>query len=150
MKRNVVGIAVHCTGASQNQSIESIQKYWKEVRGWKNPGYHRIVEADGTKHKLLHFDKVSNGVGGHNSDIINICYVGGQYRDDRTDAQKAGLLDFIYEAIEYINDLEGLTEEEKIRAPKKKIFIKGHRDFPNVKKSCPQFDAEKEYEWITA
>lgn len=150
MKRNITHIVVHCTGASQKQSVESILRYWKEQLGWKNPGYHRIVEAYGTKHKLLHFDQVSNGVGGYNSTLINICYIGGQFGDDRTDAQKAGLLDFIYEAIEYINDLEGLTEQQKILVPKKKIIIQGHRDFPNVNKACPNFDAKSEYSWITA
>lgn len=149
-KRKVKGIAVHCTGASKSQSVESILRYWKEVLGWKNPGYHRIVEPNGNKHKLLHFDQISNGVAGHNSGLINICYIGGQYGDDRTDEQKAGLLDFIFEAIEYINDLEGLTDEEKIKAKKNDIIIQGHYQFPNVNKACPQFDAKKEYEWITS
>lgn len=150
MKRKVKYIAIHCTGASQNQTVESILKYWKEVKGWKYPGYHRLISPDGTIHELLDFDKVSNGVEGYNSASINICYIGGHHGDDRTEAQKASLLNCIYEAIEYINDLEGLTEEQKIRAPKKQIIIQGHRDFPNVKKDCPNFDAKQEYSWITA
>lgn len=143
-------IAIHCTGASQKQKVDSILRYWKEKLGWKNPGYHRIIEPDGTVHNLLDFDLVSNGVQGYNSETINICYIGGKEKDDRTEEQKASLLGCIYEAIEYINDLKGLTEAQKIKAPKNEIIIQGHRDFPNVNKACPNFDAKKEYEWITS
>lgn len=149
-KRKVKYIAIHCTGADQNQSVESIQNYWRNVKKWKNPGYHRLISHDGTIHNLLHFDNVSNGVKGFNSITINICYIGGQHNDNRTEEQKAGILNCIYEAIEYINDLEGLTEEEKINAPKNEIIIQGHRDFPDVNKACPQFEAKKEYSWITS
>lgn len=134
-KRPIEFIAIHCTGASQQQTVDSILRYWKEVKGWKSPGYHRLIEADGTIHNLLPFNRVSNGVAGYNSRIINICYIGGQHGDDRTDAQKSGLLDCIREALEWIGH---------------KVTIQGHRDFPNVKKSCPSFDAKTEYEWITA
>lgn len=152
MKRNVKYIAIHCTGASQNQSVESILRYWREVKGWKNPGYHRLISADGTVHNLLPFDKVSNGVEGYNSVSIHICYIGGQHGDDRTEAQKASLLNCIYEAIEYINDLEGLPEIEKINAKKNPVIIQGHLDFPDLRipKDCPNFNAKQEYEWITA
>lgn len=143
-------IAIHCTGASKTQSVDSILRYWRENLGWKSPGYHRIIEPDGTIHNLLNFDLVSNGVQGFNSQSINICYIGGQHRDDRTEEQKASLLGCIYEAIEYINDLKGLTEAQKIKAPKNEIIIQGHRDFPNVNKACPNFDAKNEYEWITS
>lgn len=143
-------IAIHCTGASQRQTVDSILRYWTEKLGWKSPGYHRIIEPDGTIHNLLDFDLVSNGVQGFNSKSINICYIGGQHGDDRTEEQKASLLGCIYAAIEYINDMKGLTESQKIKAPKNAIIIQGHRDFPNVNKACPNFDAKKEYEWITS
>lgn len=150
IKRKVKYIAIHCTGADQNQTVASIQRYWTLVKKWKNPGYHRLIDQHGIIYKLLHFDNVSNGVQGYNSETINICYIGGQHFDNRTEAQKVGILDCIYEAIEYINDLEGLSELEKIQAPKNEIIIQGHRDFPNVNKACPQFNAKDEYSWITS
>src|SRR5690606_27283726 len=113
-KRKVKYIAIHCTGASQQQTVKSILEYWRDVKKWKQPGYHRLISADGVIYKLLDFDLVSNGVQGYNSETINICYIGGQHVDNRTEEQRASMLDCIYEAIEYINDLEGLTEEEKI------------------------------------
>ena len=37
----------------------------------------------------------------------------------------------------------GLLKDLKARYPD--AIIQGHRDFPNVKKSCPRFDAKDEY-----
>ena len=132
--RDVTHIVIHCTGASQNQTVASIQNHWRNVLGWRNVGYHRLIESDGTTHNLAHFDSVTNGVRGHNANSIHISYIGGQHNDNRTEQQKASILDCIYEALRYCG---------------KKVVIQGHRDFPNVAKACPQFDAKKEYEWIT-
>ena len=131
--RKVKYIAIHCTGASQQQSVNSILRYWEKTLGWRNPGYHRLIEADGTVHKLAPFEGITNGVRGFNSECIHIAYIGGEHGDNRTEEQKAAILDCIFEAMEWIGD---------------KPIIQGHRDFPNVAKSCPSFDAKKEYEWI--
>jgi len=131
--RNIEYIVIHCTGASQSQSVQSIQNYWRNVLGWKNVGYHRLIASDGTVHKLADFNSVTNGVAGHNSKCIHIAYIGGKDTDDRTIEQKASIINCIREAIEYVN---------------KKVKIQGHRDFPNVRKACPQFDAIKEYSWM--
>ncbi len=135
--RNIKYIAVHCTATPQTTSIDSIKNYWKTNLGWKMPGYHFIIKPDGESVKLLSVDEVSNGVKGFNSETINISYIGGvdakgKAVDNRTVAQKATLLN--------------LLKLFKIRHPNAKI--QGHRDFPNVKKECPSFNAKKEYENI--
>lgn len=99
------------------------------------PGYHFIVKPCGEIVQLLSIDKVSNGVKGFNSVSINISYIGGvdkqnKPKDTRTPEQK--------EAILY------KLRELKKHFPKAKI--QGHRDFPNVKKACPSFDAKTEYQ----
>ena len=134
MNRKVTHIVIHCTGASQLQTVESIQRHWRDVLGWKNVGYHRLIDSAGKVTKLANFNAVTNGVGGHNQNTIHICYIGGKDNDNRTMLQKASILDCIYEAITWVGE---------------KVIIQGHRDFPKVKKACPQFDAKKEYEWIT-
>lgn len=130
-------IAVHCSATPQTAKVSSIQQYWKNNLGWKNPGYHVIVEANGNAVELLPIDQVSNGVAGYNSQILNICYIGGidakgNPTDNRTCEQKITLLNYLHKW--------------------KKMFpnakIQGHRDFPNVKKACPSFDAKKEYNGI--
>ena len=135
--RNIEYIAVHCTATAQTATVSAIQNYWKNNLKWKMPGYHFIVKPDGEIVELLSIDKVSNGVYGWNSKIINISYIGGIDKngkplDNRTDAQKKALL--------------AKLKELKKQFPNAKI--QGHRDFPKVAKACPSFDAKKEYENI--
>ena len=137
--RDIKYIAVHCTATTQKTSISAIQSYWKNQLGWKMPGYHFIVLPDGTAVQLLPIEEVSNGVKGFNSVLINIAYLGGvdaknNPLDNRTPKQKATLLE--------------LLKKYKKQFPK--AIIQGHRDFPNVKKACPSFDAKKEYQSLKA
>lgn len=132
--RAIKYIAIHCTATSQNTSISAIQSYWKNQLGWKMPGYHFIVKPDGEAVNLLPIGQVSNGVKGFNSQTINISYIGGidfnnAPKDTRTPAQKASILK--------------LLKDFKQKFPT--ATIQGHRDFPNVHKACPSFDAKKEY-----
>ncbi len=132
--RAIKYLAVHCTATSQTVSISAIQSYWKNQLGWKMPGYHFIIKPDGQIVTLLPIEQVSNGVQGFNSQTINISYIGGVDAknvpvDNRTPQQKATLLK--------------LLRELKQKFPT--AIIQGHRDFPNVKKACPSFDAKKEY-----
>ncbi|MBB4036538.1 N-acetylmuramoyl-L-alanine amidase [Dysgonomonas hofstadii] len=147
--RKIKYIGVHCTGGLDSQSLESIQAYWKNTLGWKNPGYHYLIFPDGTEVQLLSEDKVSNGVKGFNSELINVCYVGGMiienkktvFTDTRTDSQKATML----------------SRLKKLKVKYPDAIIKGHRDFsPDLNgngkvdyfewiKVCPCFDAMEEY-----
>ena len=132
--RNIAYLAVHCTATQQTATVESIKRYWKEEKKWRNPGYHYIVLPDGSVDQLLPINEVSNGVAGYNSVTINICYIGGITKqgksvDNRTDAQKETIL--------------RLLKDLKERFPG--AVIQGHRDFPGVKKDCPCFNAKIEY-----
>lgn len=133
--RRVRNIVIHCTATSQKATVSGIVRFWKERNRWKSPGYHRIIKPDGEIVNLCSFDYPTNGVAGHNHNSIHISFIGGLGGvDDRTDAQKASILECIREAVYYA---PGAT-------------IKGHRDFPEVSKACPSFNAKKEYAWITA
>jgi N-acetylmuramoyl-L-alanine amidase len=139
MSRKIDYIVIHCTATPRSAKVEAIQNYWRNHLKWNNPGYHILIEENGDKHYLQPFDKPANGVRGYNQNSIHISYVGGidatgKAIDNRTIEQKASILTAIREAIEYA----GL-----------KPIIQGHRDFPNVAKDCPSFNAKKEYEWIT-
>jgi N-acetylmuramoyl-L-alanine amidase len=98
------------------------------------PGYHFIIKADGEIVQLLDIATPSNGVAGYNSQIINVCYIGGVDthglpKDTRTEAQKESLITC-------------LTRLKKLFPS---ATIQGHRNFPKVNKACPSFDAKKEY-----
>lgn len=155
--KKVKYIAIHCSSGFGNRA--SIEKYWKTL-GWNSPGYHILIDVDGTVYYLLDFEKISNGVKGFNEITINICYVGGienigskklpiwKAKDTRTIEQKCALNHCIDEAIGWLkangNDC-------------KNVKIQGHRDFSPDKngngviesferiKECPSFDAIAEY-----
>lgn len=130
--RNILFIVIHCTATQPTASIESIKKYWKEVRGWgETPGYHFIIQPDGEIIQLLDECENSYGVHAHNSSSINIAYIGGidktgAPKDTRSRSQEHALFDKIVE----------LTE----RYPQ--AIVLGHRDFQNVAKACPSFDVK--------
>lgn len=132
--RDIKYIVVHCTATPQTTSVESIKQYWKTHLGWKMPGYHFMIKPDGEIVQLLEIEKISNGVKGFNSVSINISYIGGvdsenRPIDNRTPAQKRSLTDLL----------------TKLKKEFPKAIIQGHRDFPNVKKACPSFNAKEEY-----
>lgn len=131
--RTITHIVVHCTATPQTTTVASIQRYWREKLKWKSPGYHFLIEANGTVHNLHPITLPSNGVAGHNANSIHLSYIGGvngqRAVDNRTEAQKTALL-------RILTDL-------KQQFPN--AIIQGHRDFPRVAKACPSFDAKKEY-----
>lgn len=136
--RKINYIVLHCTAGPQDQSILAIQQYWKIYRGWKQPGYHHIIKADGTIVDLLPIEKVSNGVAGHNHDSIHISYLGGVDKknkpiDNRTEAQKKSQIQ--------------LLRNYKAMFPNAKIL--GHCDFKGVNKACPSFNVAQWLKTIT-
>ena len=127
--RTIKYIVFHCTATHQETSLQSILNYWKNIRGWKNPGYHYIIFPNGRIHNLIPIARVSNGVKGYNRASINISYMGGIDKnnnpfDNRTNAQKTSLLK--------------LAKAFHAEFPKARIL--GHRDFPGVTKACPSFE----------
>ena len=156
-------IVIHCSAGFGDKA--SILKYWKETLGWNTVGYHRLVGLHGEIYELQSFDKITNGVAGHNTETINICYIGGievinkagkktyVSKDTRTDAQKDSLIVCIKEALKWLKK-NGVDTSE--------IIILGHRDFSPDKngngviesweriKECPSFDAIPEYKHLTA
>lgn len=141
-KRQITHIFVHCTATLPTASVESIQQGWRSI-GWKNPGYHYIIKADGTIVSLQPEDKASNGVKGYNAHAIHVAYIGGLrmlngtkiYEDTRTLEQMAGLRQILRE----------------LRGRYPKAIILGHRSVwgeytpEKWQKLCPCFNAIKAY-----
>jgi N-acetylmuramoyl-L-alanine amidase len=150
-KRKIKYIVVHCTAGWQNESIEDLIKGFR-LQGWKNNGYHIVVDATGASHYITPVDKIANGVAGHNSESIHISYMGGIAKvkgkivavDNRTDAQKITLVSV-------------LKQLKKLHPT---AIILGHRDLsPDLNKNgviepnewvkqCPCFYAIPEYKNI--
>lgn len=129
--RVIKHIVLHCTATQPNATVDSIKNYWKNNLGWKNPGYHYIIDEKGKVTKLQPIEKLSNGVRGYNANSIHISYIGGvdkngKPKDTRTEDQLFAMTDLLM----YL----------KSKFPNAQIL--GHRDFPNVKKACPSFEVE--------
>lgn len=134
MEREIKYIVVHCTATPPETTIESIQRYWKEVKKWNNPGYHYIIRRDGTIVSIHPEDLIANGVARYNRYAIHISYIGGidnkgNAIDNRTDVQKHVMFNKL---IELSEKYPGAT-------------ILGHRDFPGVTKQCPSFTVK---DWL--
>ncbi len=139
-------IAVHCTAskAGNNLTKEDLLRIFDE-RGFSRPGYNYVVDLNGkviellplNKNDVIDLSELCQGVKGHNSTTISICYIGGYDRnmkakDTRTWAQKLALVE--------------LLSKLKKQFPQAKIM--GHRDFEGVHKECPVFNAASEYGWL--
>lgn len=152
-KRAIDTIIVHCTATPEGrkETVDSIRLMHKQ-KGWSDIGYHYLVYLDGSTHAGRNVNLIGAHCEGHNAHSIGVCYVGGYEgtknakgqivpkkdkwgnpitKDTRTDEQKKSL----------VNLLKNLRK----LYPKAKIY--GHRDF-NSGKSCPSFDAKKEYKDI--
>lgn len=129
--RAIKYIVIHCTATPVTATIEAIQKYWKEKLKWNNPGYHFIIKRNGEIIQLQKEEQIANGVKGFNENSIHISYIGGVDKegkplDNRTRAQENAMF----------SKIVALTEKYP------GAIVKGHRDFPFVKKACPSFDVK--------
>lgn len=148
MTRKIKYGVAHCTAGPQNQSTQTIFNHWKNFNGWKNVGYHFMINPDGTVEQLAELDQVTNGVKGYNSNSIHFTYKGGidangKPVDNRTEAQKKAQIMIMTRLKELFPD----------------IIYKGHREFSTDQngngiierwewiKSCPAFDLPT---WIVA
>lgn len=134
-RRRIDAIVVHCTATKPGQdlTVEDVRRMHKE-KGWSDIGYHYLIRLDGRIEKGRDVDIIGAHVSGHNAHTIGVCYVGGldangKPYDTRTENQKASLLSLLM----------------MLRKTYPKAVIKGHRDYPNVKKACPCFNAIQEY-----
>lgn len=136
--RAIKKIIVHCADTPEGRDDRAADiKRWHTAappkgNGWKDIGYHYVIDLDGTIEPGRPVEQVGSHCSGHNQDSIGICYVGGadknmRPKDTRTEQQKAALVTLLkYLVAKY---------------PGVKIY--GHRDFST--KSCPSFDAKTEY-----
>ena len=141
MKRLIRHIVIHCADSPNGKqlgkgtSAASVIDTWHKARGfrrddaWKaqfNPalwaiGYHWVIDVDGTVSTGRHPDEIPAQAQGHNHDSLGICLVG---QDKFSAAQWA--------------ELKNLVIRLTLEYPRARVL--GHRDFPGVAKTCPNFD----------
>jgi len=108
----------HSGGATGNWA--AFWTYWNKSLGWGTGGYHEIILRDGTVELCYDPNEITNGVGGQNSYIYNICLVGsGSFTVEQEK-----------------------TWEERARYWMQRLnlsvsAVKGHNEFPGQSTSCP-------------
>lgn len=133
IKRKINEIIIHCTATEYFMPVKKTDVFkWHVVeRGFKDIGYHFLIDQSGCIIKCRSLDVAGAHCKGHNKHSIGICYVGGLFDgmpyDTRTICQKETLHQLLKE----------LCNSFPI------IKITGHNDYSN--KACPCFDASKEY-----
>lgn len=122
-------LTIHCAATPEGRHVDAATiSAWDKAK-FGQTSYHHVIELDGKRVQTLKDDQKGAHVGGANTGNIGVCYVGGcdkamNPKDTRTPAQKASM--------------KAIIEEYQARYPG--IIIRGHRDWPGVKKACPSFD----------
>lgn len=124
-------LTIHCAATPEGRDIKAATlNLWARER-FGQLSYHHIVELNGNAVRNMSDSERGAHVAKNNTGNIGICYVGGcdrymKAKDTRTPAQK--------------DTLARLVKEYKVKYPG--IVVRGHRDWPGVKKDCPSFDVE--------
>lgn len=136
-KAPVREIVVHCTatrpewwaGKTTTAKVAEIKRWHVQDRGWKDIGYHFLIDRDGTIAKGRAVTTIGAHVAGHNTGTIGISLFGGhgasaddQFSDHFTPAQDAALR-------KLLADIGTQTQVQKIT---------GHNQYAN--KGCPGFN----------
>jgi N-acetyl-anhydromuramyl-L-alanine amidase AmpD len=122
-------LTIHCAATPEGRDVKADTiSAWDKAK-FGQTSYHLVVELDGAAVRTLRDNQRGAHTGGKNTGNIGICYVGGvdkklNPKDTRTPAQK--------------ETLRRLVAEYRAKYPG--IVVRGHRDWPGVKKACPSFD----------
>lgn len=133
VRRSTDFLVAHCSASPPNLDIGADEiRQWHKAKGWRDIGYHFVIRRNGKVEAGRPENLVGSHVQGHNSNSLGICLVGG------VDAQQRPQNNF---TAEQWASLQTLLMRLGQKYPRAKIL--GHRDFPQVAKACPCFDAIK-------
>lgn len=134
--RDIRYIVIHCSATPEGREHDARDlRRWHKAKGWRDIGYHWVVQLDGTIEEGRSERDIGAHVAGHNSHSIGVVYIGGidkryfKPKDTRTPEQVEALLVLL----------------KRLRRKYPKARILGHRDFAGVAKACPSFRAGQEY-----
>lgn len=132
----VTEIILHCAdtrpdwmaGQSLAEKVAEIRRWHVEQRGWRDIGYHWVIDRDGTAAPGRPETEIGAHVEGHNRGTVGICLLGGYgasaddlFEKNFTQAQAAAA--------------KRLIAEIKARTAIRKVL--GHNDY--AAKACPGF-----------
>lgn len=142
--RNVTDLIVHCTATAPNwrageslaSKIDEVRRWHVEDNGWRDIGYHFLIDRDGNVGAGRPLDQVGAHCRGHNRGSIGVSLLGGHggethdaFDQSFTAAQDAALRRLI-----------GNLQEAN--GP---LRLSGHNEY--AAKACPCFDVRR---WFDA
>ena len=147
--RQIKEIIIHCsdTPEGRNDTAEDIRRWHTKERGWKDIGYHYVIDLDGTIEPGRPIEIAGAHCTNHNAYSIGICYIGGAVWRDGVDEKGKPIKDA--DGKTHLVPKDTRTQEQKkalvelCRQLKEKYpnaGIHGHREYAN--KSCPSFDVQ--------
>jgi N-acetylmuramoyl-L-alanine amidase len=132
-------IIIHCSatrpewmsGAKTSAKVAEIRRWHVSDRGWKDIGYHYLIDRDGTVAKGRALDQIGAHTQGRNTGTIGVCLLGGhgsaetdKFADHFTPDQDKALR-------KVLSDL--IKQYPTIRK------VSGHNQY--AAKACPGFNA---------
>lgn len=130
-------LTIHCAATPEGRANTAADVSRWDVERFGQVSYHWVVELDGNKVRTLPDSQRGAHVARANTGNIGVCYIGGMDRqmkapkDTRTPAQREALRTLVR------------TYQERYPG----IIVRGHNEWPGVKKACPSFDVS---EWLAA
>ncbi len=115
-------IAVHHS-QRKIDSVKRIKNLHIKINKWEDIGYHYLIGKNGKIYKGRSEKFIGAHIYGHNKNSLGICLIGNF--DEELPAKK---------------QIQTLIKFLKQKIKKHKISVKnilGHREFPNVAKTCP-------------
>jgi N-acetylmuramoyl-L-alanine amidase len=125
-------LVIHCsaTRAVQDIGVKEVTQ-WHRAQGWSGCGYHFVIRRSGKVEVGRPVDSIGIHVKGYNVNSVGVCLAGGL--NNATFKPENNYTPQQWESLKRL--LKTLTA----KYPKAKV--RGHRDFPNVHKACPCFNA---------
>jgi N-acetylmuramoyl-L-alanine amidase len=130
-------ITIHCSATVCEPHItRDMIRQWHLNKGWRDIGYHVVIESDGSVKAGRSLELNGAHVSGHNTDNLGICMIGG------VDSKGKSVMNFKYDQkealktiVKYYQDLYNIPDEN----------VKGHRDWSPDTNNNGVVDT---YEWL--
>jgi len=138
--RKITEIILHCSATRPNwmhdagtaAKVAEIRRWHMQDRGWRDIGYHFVVDRDGSVALGRPVEQTGSHVKGRNAGTIGVCLIGGHgssayddFSENFTQAQDKAVRALIAELRERFGD----------------VPVSGHNDY--AAKACPGFKADK-------
>lgn len=135
--RPINEIIIHCTATrpewreklSANNKVEEVRRWHVDDNGWRDIGYHFLIDRDGTVVSGRPVEQMGAHVSGHNRSSIGIALFGGhggsaddRFADNFTASQDEALRTKIADLMDQFPSIEKVS---------------GHNEYAN--KACPCF-----------